>query len=242
MPDMFYPGQQDYITKLNELSNSIVPATDTLANLRSLNTGEGRLTSATDVAAIVQLNGTPGSGTVAEYCPMYPGTYFQNTNGRVTTLKPTYPWLNLTVGHTFTIAAPDSDITSGQGATSLSLLGANTSAGISGGVYIAPGYPPVGKSAGDITLQGRNTDTAGTGSDIAINAGYGTNGATNGSITFKVNNATILKLGSADTIGFFGATAVAKPTVSGSKATGAALTSLLSALSSLGLILDSTEA
>lgn len=43
-------------------------------------------------------------------------------------------------------------------------------------------------------------------------------------------------------LGFFSATAIAKPTVTGSKASGAALASLLTALSSLGLITDSTTA
>jgi hypothetical protein len=43
-------------------------------------------------------------------------------------------------------------------------------------------------------------------------------------------------------LGFFGSAATAKPTVSGSRASGAALVSLLSALSSLGLITDSTTA
>ncbi|MGW9437950.1 hypothetical protein [Streptomyces sp. NPDC055607] len=42
------------------------------------------------------------------------------------------------------------------------------------------------------------------------------------------------------TAGFYGATATAKPTVAGSRASGAALTSLLSALATLGLITDST--
>jgi|GEM_PF-1877498 len=44
------------------------------------------------------------------------------------------------------------------------------------------------------------------------------------------------------TAGFFSATAIAKPTVTGSRSSGAALVSLLSALSSLGLITDTTTA
>ena len=47
---------------------------------------------------------------------------------------------------------------------------------------------------------------------------------------------------SGSTLGFYAATAIAKPTVTGSKASGAALASLLTALSSLGLITDSTTA
>ena len=48
--------------------------------------------------------------------------------------------------------------------------------------------------------------------------------------------------GSAPMVGFFGGSATTKPTVSGSRSSGAALTSLLSALSSLGLITDATTA
>ncbi|MFI2620410.1 hypothetical protein [Streptomyces sp. NPDC018584] len=44
------------------------------------------------------------------------------------------------------------------------------------------------------------------------------------------------------TLGFYGATAVAKPTVSGSRGGNAALTSLLTALAQLGLITDTTTA
>jgi hypothetical protein len=43
-------------------------------------------------------------------------------------------------------------------------------------------------------------------------------------------------------IGFFGTSATTKPTVTGSRASGAALTSLLTALASLGLITNSTSA
>lgn len=44
------------------------------------------------------------------------------------------------------------------------------------------------------------------------------------------------------TVGFYGATPVAKPTVTGAKGANAALASLLTALVSLGLITDSTTA
>jgi hypothetical protein len=42
-------------------------------------------------------------------------------------------------------------------------------------------------------------------------------------------------------LGFFGATPVAKPNVTGSKGANAALTSLLTALASLGLLTDSSS-
>lgn len=51
-----------------------------------------------------------------------------------------------------------------------------------------------------------------------------------------------VQLGSgASTIGFYGATPGAKPAVTGSKGANAALTSLLSALATLGLITDSSS-
>ena len=42
-------------------------------------------------------------------------------------------------------------------------------------------------------------------------------------------------------LGFYGATAVVKPTVTGSKGANAALTSLLTALANLGLITDGSS-
>jgi hypothetical protein len=44
------------------------------------------------------------------------------------------------------------------------------------------------------------------------------------------------------TVGFYGATPAAKPTVTGAKGANAALTSLLAALVTLGLITDTTTA
>jgi hypothetical protein len=55
--------------------------------------------------------------------------------------------------------------------------------------------------------------------------------------------ATSVKIGrSGQSIGFFATTPIAKPTVTGSRSTGAALLSLLAALSNLGLISDATSA
>ncbi len=47
--------------------------------------------------------------------------------------------------------------------------------------------------------------------------------------------------GASQMIGFFGTPKIAKPTVTGSKGANAALTSLLTQLSNLGLITDSTS-
>lgn len=45
----------------------------------------------------------------------------------------------------------------------------------------------------------------------------------------------------ADRIGFYGVTPVVRPTVTGSKGANAALTSLMAALVSLGIVTDSTS-
>jgi hypothetical protein len=47
--------------------------------------------------------------------------------------------------------------------------------------------------------------------------------------------------GASQQIGFFGTNKISKPTVTGSRGSNAALTSLLTALSALGLIKDSTS-
>jgi hypothetical protein len=52
---------------------------------------------------------------------------------------------------------------------------------------------------------------------------------------------TLASTGTASAIGFHGATAIAKPTVTGSRSANAALASLLTALANYGLIVDSSS-
>lgn len=61
---------------------TIIPRTNTLANLTALMSGGGELASATDKPCIVQLNGTPGSGTAAVYSPMGPGFWSDAVGAR----------------------------------------------------------------------------------------------------------------------------------------------------------------
>lgn len=239
---MFYVGQQDYITKLNELSNSIIPHTDTLLNLSGLTSGGGLLCSATDIPAIVQLNGTSPSGTVAYYSPMYPGTY---TPGTTTTIfKPNHPEIS-TATHSFNIRAPDSATTTKAGRVNIS--GGNntdTVSGSGGDVNIYGGS----NSSGTANANGGLINiTAGSG----VGTGYGGNitlqvnstHAVQGYISLRVNSSTVIKCGpTASTLGFFNATPVTKPEVTGSHGSNAALQSLLTALASLGLILNSSTA
>ena len=84
-----------------------------------------------------------------------------------------------------------------------------------------------------------NIGTAGvSGSTTAINIGSAVSGATN-TVAIRGN----LTLGtSGGNMGFYGTTAIARPTVTGSRGGNAALASFLTALSNLGLITDSTTA
>jgi hypothetical protein len=59
-------------------------------------------------------------------------------------------------------------------------------------------------------------------------------------LVIRTDNRSRIKIGASGEIGFFGATATAKPTVSGSRGGNAALASLCTALANLGLITDST--
>jgi hypothetical protein len=92
-----------------------------------------------------------------------------------------------------------------------------------------------------IVVAGSSAGASGTrvGGDITISPGSGVtaNGAAQittggGTVRFKVNDTGM---------GFFAATPVAKPTVTGSKGGNAALGSLLTALANLGLVTDSTS-
>jgi len=72
---------------------------------------------------------------------------------------------------------------------------------------------------------------------VAVTGGRGINATLD--ITTQATGSFVLS-DAGQSLGFYGATAVAKPTVTGSKGANAALTSLLSALSSLGLLTDSS--
>jgi hypothetical protein len=99
-----------------------------------------------------------------------------------------------------------------------------------------------GTGGGLIFTGGYGYGSAGVGGSFTFTAGGGN--ATQGSINLATVSGTSIRL--ADNggrqLGFFGATPVAKPTVTGSRATGAALVSLLTQLAALGLITNSTTA
>ena len=86
--------------------------------------------------------------------------------------------------------------------------------------------------------------TGDTGGSIELRPGFGS--TTNGFVVlnnaFSDTGVKVAGASGAPTIGFYGATPIVKPTITGSRASGAALQDLLTKLASLGLITDSTTA
>lgn len=91
------------------------------------------------------------------------------------------------------------------------------------GVYTEPGTADDQTVTGNLTVDGTATLEGYT----QFNAG----------LTVFAGNVALPASGD---LGFYGTTPAAKPVVTGSKASGAALASLLTGLASLGLITDST--
>jgi hypothetical protein len=130
-----------------------------------------------------------------------------------------------------------------------------------GNVVVAAGQSSFGLGTGaGVTMFGGNPAGAGgsaafyggdagvfngqIGGGISFTTGLGDSGANNGAITFNTPLGQALKFlddtVSAVQIGFFGATPVAKPIITGSRASGIALQNLLTQLATLGIITDST--
>lgn len=95
-------------------------------------------------------------------------------------------------------------------------------------------------TAATLTVRAANaTGTTSTGGDLIVASGTGT--TANGSV--KINSGSTTRIQANGTgLGFFNATPIAKPTVTGAKGGNAALASLLTQLVSLGLITDSSTA
>jgi hypothetical protein len=149
-----------------------------------------------------------------------------------------------------TVSAGDMSFTCGNG------TGANSNGGnfiaaagngkgtFDGGSFQMSAGGVVGAGFGGSFSLVAGTCLLGTGGDIFINSG---GGATDGGVYIGTDShidcLTILQdVSNNSQMGFFSATPVAKPVVTGSRATGAALVSLLSKLAALGLITDSTTA
>lgn len=75
---------------------------------------------------------------------------------------------------------------------------------------------------------------------LSGNVELGTAGAVNGT-TVSITGTTVVLGGAGTSLAFYGAAGTAKPTVTGSRGSNAALASLLTALSNLGLVTDSSS-
>jgi hypothetical protein len=89
---------------------------------------------------------------------------------------------------------------------------------------------------------GANSHATGmaAGQSFSIVTENGNSGVGGWPIYFATGGVVRMTIGGAGQMGFFGGSAVAKPTVSGSKGGNAALTSLMNALAALGLVTDTT--
>jgi hypothetical protein len=122
--------------------------------------------------------------------------------------------------------------------------GLATGTGYGGGFVLQAGNAQGSGTAGGFFLTGGSANT-GIGGDLSFASGGGAAGG--GSIYLQTDaNAAMMTiaqtLAGVGQIGFFNATPVTKPIVTGSRATGAALVSLLTQLAALGLITNSTTA
>lgn len=247
---------------------NILPRTNTLANLKTVASGGGELMSSTDSAAIVQANGTSPGGTTAVYSPMQPGIWTDSTwtlkapdgitgstNGKTLTLKGgdnsasagTAGRVNITGGASLRDAAAGGtvSISAGHGTKDgggiNAVAGGGGATGTGGGVNFTAGY---GNTGGAITFTGAGgTTTAG---DIVFSPTSNDDEDSGGHIIFQdCSLNSILEIdglvdGVSGGIGFFGAPPVMQQIVTGSKVSGAALISLLGAMATLGIIIDST--
>ena len=113
------------------------------------------------------------------------------------------------------------------GGSNISIQAGNTPAGQAGGLFLQGGETGLGY-AGNIELR---TQTG----DFAV-----------GSIKLIVPSGTLIEATENTSgniqLGFYGSTPINKPAVTGSRSSGAALTSLLTRLANLGLITNSTTA
>lgn len=141
----------------------------------------------------------------------------------------------------------------GGASTGASATGGNVA--IAGGGALTAGNVSIDggagtNSGGDITVNGGTSSVAGgdvtveggsggsTGGTVLVQAGYSS--TTTGRVQVRGAGAQLLVDAHDSELGFFGTTAIAKPTVTGSTGANVALQNLLTALANLGLITDST--
>lgn len=139
------------------------------------------------------------------------------------------------------IEAGYSSSVGGTGGNLLLASGSADGGGTAGNVYMRGGYSSGANRAGHVYITGGEAQAStGNGGEVIIGGGPSAGGV-DGGVKIVKSDTTSLNLQSNDTgLGFFAATPVAKPTVSGSRGGNPALQSLLTAMASLGLITDST--
>ncbi|UCV26784.1 hypothetical protein [Ferribacterium limneticum] len=199
---------------------SIVPRQAALATLTTLINGGGEIAVATDVDALVVLNDAG-----AKVFGLVPVDFYNasNNSAQLVTLK-NRDGVSLSLASTASMSLMSAS----------SLLMQVKASSVSGA-----SLPP-------ITLQGGHSThaTAGTGGSVYVQLGKGAT-ATGEFAVLTANDfmpLNITEVAGEAVIGFFEAAPVAQPTVSGSRGGNAALASLLTALASLGLIVNSTTA
>lgn len=204
-----------------ELQANVIPRTDSLVNLQALSSGSGELSSATDVAAIVQLNGVPGSGTAAVYTPMSVGVW----NESVTPHEFRTPPLTADgAGKGITIKPANGFGAFGFGGILALYGGDGTGASGGAGSVFIRGGDSAGGVMGDVTIQARS-------------------GAANGIVLRDAGATSVIQVGTTNqTLGFYNSVPVTKRTVTGSRGGNAALASLITALAQLGFVTDSSSA
>lgn len=257
------------VASLQQAGGSVITRKDTLANLILLKTGNGELTSATDGPNIVQLNGTNPTGTAAVFSPMARGIWTDTTftlkspdgtgtgtpaNGKNLNLiagqnaatAGTAGTLNLTgganikgTGNAGSVLIKGGASNSGGNGGNLQMLGGNAGSNtgnVGGTLILAGGHGDIGGS-----VQFAGAAGATTPGDMFFLSASSDDGTVFGNILFQNADSEVqLQITYDNKIAFFGVTPIVQPTVTGSRATGAALVSLLSALASLGLIINST--
>jgi hypothetical protein len=212
---------------------NILPRTNTQANLKTLVSGGGELASATDAGqpAIVQLNGASGSGTAAVYSPMATG-HWDEVNSNFCASTGTWNVANQRFDYSADNAIQFQAFGYGLGLNFTNSVSLNPALASQGGAEMVFGV----ESATGIF----------PGNGFTFSVGNGGAGQQSGTFTITDQlysvNVFQAKINAAGlpALGFYNHNPVAKPTVTGSKASGAALTSLLAALVSVGLITDST--
>lgn len=225
-----------------ELRASVLPRTGTLAALSALTSGGGELCAPSDANAIVQLAGPVGAGWTHVYTPMYVGTWDPDNY----TLKAPAD----TAGLTLTCAPA----TGSESPGSVFMLGGDSEASVAGDAWIKGGTGTFAAVAGgSVSISGGEPGNGGQHGNITLRCGTSPFGGSQGNITLQPastgaitltnsSGTAILKAVGDGKLSFFNAAGTTKPTVSGSRGGNAALASLLTALSGLGLLTDSSSA